>query len=91
MCSLTKTTLKYSGPNCPNFSDPGEEDYNQTTGVLRLLASVDVLPDEICQFYLNSSLEKDVIVRPQVICIANLKPWKTQIWKEQGRHVIIST
>ncbi len=55
--------------------------------MLRLVESVDILPDELCQFYLSASLPESVQFRPEIICVAKFKPWKTQIWKQQGKHV----
>jgi hypothetical protein len=65
-----------------NFSD------EENLGVLRIIQSVDILPHKLCQFYVNYSIDyKITFVRPEVMCVGYLKPWKTQVWKKQGSHI----
>ncbi len=41
-------------------------------------------------FRKKTSLMTTPCYRPHVLCIARLKPWKTQIWKKRGRSALLT-
>merc|ERR1719450_1235697 len=45
-------------------------------GVLRFIDRVDVLSDEMCEEYLQWLLEGPVTVKPKILCVGLVTPWK---------------
>jgi len=69
----------------------GPYNKSEDSNILRLVKDVDVLPHDLCQMFLNVSTKGNrVKVRPEVICVGKLLPWKTQVWKKQGKCYLLA-
>lgn len=63
-----------------------EEDQKKS-GVLRSELNVEVLDETMCDKFLNKSLRSEVQFRPKILCVGQLKTWKTDVWKfENGTY-----
>jgi hypothetical protein len=68
----------------------GEYDQRENSNILREVINVDVLPHDLCDLYLEASAKgKQLEVRPQILCVGRFSPWKTQVWKKQGKYYIM--
>jgi hypothetical protein len=80
-------------PNLAFFREKGEK----MPEILKASAECSI-KNEINAFFLssfhnfrkNTSLMTTPCYRPHVLCIARLKPWKTQIWKKRGRSALLT-
>ncbi len=64
-------------------------DYNQTQDIriLRVVQDVDALHHNVCDMFVKIAAEgQNFSLRPKVICVGKLSPWKTQVWKVQGMY-----
>jgi hypothetical protein len=60
------------------------------SNILREVKNVDVLPQNLCDIFLNDSTKgKKLQVMPKILCIGKLMPWKTQVWKKQGKYLTL--
>jgi len=67
----------FCGKDC--FLDTQAED----KGVLRDKENIEILPEDMCDKYLNISLNwQDVPVRPQILCVAENNMWEEEHWQK---------
>jgi hypothetical protein len=65
----------------------GEYNSVEDSNILRKTNDVDILPHDLCDMFVNASAkEGPFTVHPQVICVGMLMPWKSQVWKKQGKY-----
>ena len=53
-------------------------------GILRDKQRVQILPEELCQEHLRTSLRPKVKYHPQILCIAKTHKWKESVWEKTG-------
>ena len=63
------------------------------SGILRVKKNVEILSEELCDQFLTESLEEEVAVRPEIVCVARKEKWKEAVWVEtsEGYHAMNST
>jgi len=56
---------------------------SEDTGVLRDKENIEILSEDLCDKYLNISLNwQKVEVRPQILCVAENNKWKEEHWQK---------
>ena len=50
--------------------------------LLRQKSNVSVLPDRICEIFLNQSIPQHVRHTPKILCVGNWENWKTDYWEK---------
>ena len=63
------------------------DDDEKRSGVLRTESNVEVLDEVMCNKFLNVSLKSEVQFRPKILCVGQLKTWKTDVFNlENGTY-----
>ena len=69
----------FCGKDC--FLNTEEQNY----GVLRSKQNIEILSEDVCDKYLNMSLNwQEVPVRPQILCVAETNKWQEEHWQKTG-------
>ena len=70
----------FCGKDC--FLDTEEA---KNYGVLRSKANIEILSEDVCDKYINISLDwQEVPVRPLILCVAETNKWEEKHWQKTG-------
>ncbi len=65
----------------------GKFNKKKESGVLRLIDSVDVLSDNLCNVFLKEASDGiHLKVKPKILCVGEFRPWRTQLWEKKGQR-----
>jgi len=87
----TRSRLKSYAPKWGFCSDDCYFTPNHKTGTLRIKEGTDVLPEELCDQYLNNAREGEKFEhRPEFLCVGDFRKWKTgQFWEDLSGSGVI--
>merc|ERR1719222_653123 len=59
-------------------------------GIIRMKEHIHILSDDVCENFVDTSLQDKTEVRPRILCVAQEHHWKEDVYKKEGRSSSVS-